>query len=133
MVKKIYEQDIIDGIDSIGMVSIAYLDDLFKFYNEKRVFNEKLSETEFIIILDAMEKRGTVALSRGRDVQLGHKGVLSLYRFVINFLGGYKMVTIDTVRNTMTSWITYITFIYSRSHRSLMVCRFLVCLVTFRV
>ena len=76
MVKKIYEQDIIDGIDSIGMVSIAYLDDLLSFYNEKRVSNERLSDREFMIILSAMEKKGTVMLSRGRDVQLGHKGFM---------------------------------------------------------
>jgi hypothetical protein len=74
MVKKIYEQDIIDGINSIGMVSVAYLDDLLSFYNEKRVFMEKLHVDDFMTLLIVMEKKGILILSRGSDVQLGHKG-----------------------------------------------------------
>ena len=76
MVKKIYEQDFIDGIDSIGMMSIAYLDDLLVYYNGKRVAAERLSENEFMAVLKAMEKRGIISLSHGRDVQLGHKGFM---------------------------------------------------------
>lgn len=89
MVTKIYEKDIIEGINSIGMTSIAYIDDLYKYYNDLRVQKEKLTETEFMIILSAMQKRGTIILSRGRDVQLGHMGFMldgNLYGAVVLIL-----------------------------------------------
>lgn len=75
-VKKAYEQDVITGIEKVGTCCIAYIDDLFDFYNSRRTKKEIVTEAEFMALLWSMEKRRVVTLIRGRDVQLGHRGFL---------------------------------------------------------